>query len=89
MVKGKNETWKWWAMFGGLMFTGAALVWNAAVLSTSVSKELSTNTNVDQVMHQALQQQATLNREAILMLQGDVRYIRESVDEIKLGMQTK
>ena len=78
-----NNKWNWtatkWATVMGILALAGGWLWNAATLS----RNLSVNIAEDSAVHTKLQTTATENRESIIVLQSDLKYIREGIDEIK------
>jgi len=79
MTKERNGTVTKWATVIGILALGGGWLGNAF----TIRENLKTNIAEDLVVHNKLQQSAVQNREAIINLQADLRYIREGIDEIK------
>ena len=68
-----------WVTILGVVAMIGGWIWNAASMSTALQE----NCNTDKQVHAELQQRGVQNREDILTLKSDVRYIREGIDDIK------
>lgn len=79
MTKERNGTTRKWMTGIGVLVLGGGWIWNAAILS----RNLSVNVEDDVVTHGKLQALGTQNREDIINMKSDIRYIKEGIDEIK------
>ena len=79
MTKERNGTVTKWATVIGVLALCSGWIWNAA----TISGNLKTNIAEDVIVHNKLQQTAVQNREDIINLQADLRYIRKGIDDIK------
>lgn len=84
MTKSNGTLWKWISA-AGIITLILTCVWQAAIMS----RDLNKNCEDDAAKHQVLQQQATINREAILKIETKLEYIIEGVDEIKKELKNQ
>jgi len=83
MTKERNGTITKWATVAGILALCGGWLWNAAILSGNLKKNIETDADV----HAKMQTIGTQNREAIITLQADLKYIKEGIDEIKREMK--